>query len=252
MQKLGRFTQICLCLSVIALGPWNRAEVFAQRVLGGAELENGCQTYADKAVKMANEWEQRQCKQKLNYAPQLMDTDRTWHYNRCKASVGTSIDANLKLMEDDLKKCPGNSGQTAGHGEAGTQGGWGGQRSRPDPPQDTWQNNNRRINNGNDNITSSGGGDIWDILVINSADLAQSYHVYRIPSLNGMFTAKNMNAAGGPEFRGQMNGSVFEALMTDNTGYRANFIGHGAAAGTIEGTGCDNRNRSFSFTMKRR
>ena len=86
--------------------------------------------------------------------------------------------------------------------------------------------------------------------MINSADLARSCHTYRIPSLNGMFTGQNMNPAGGPEFRGQMNGSVFEAQMTDNTGYRATFIGHGTMTGDIEGTGCDNRNRSFSFVMK--
>jgi hypothetical protein len=251
MQKVGRFIQICVCLSVIGLGPWNRAELFAQRILGGAELENGCQLFADKAVKMAKEWERRDCGKKLSYFPQLMDTDKTWHYKRCIGSVGTSIDANLKLMEDDLKKCPGDPGQTAGLGNAGNQGNWGDQRGRPGNPPDPWQENNRRINNGNDNVTASG-GDLWDILVINSADLARSYHVYQIPSLNGMFTARNMNPAGGPDFRGQMNGSVFEAVMTDNTGYRANFIGHGAGHGIIEGTGCDNRNRSFSFTMKLR
>jgi hypothetical protein len=247
----GRLIQLLVCLAIVGLGSWNRTDIFAQRILGGAELENACQTYADKAAKIAKEWDARDCGKKLDYFPQLMDTDRTWHINRCKGSVGTSIDANLKLMEDDLKKCPGSSGKdgsyTAGTGIAGT-GNQGGNNNRRDNPQ--WDNP-RRGNPGND-IRNSGGGEVWDIVVINSADLAQSFHTYRIPSLNGMFTAQNMNPAGGPDFRGQMNGSVFEALMTDNTGYRANFIGHGAGFGVIEGTGCDNRNRSFSFTMKRR
>ncbi len=241
---------ICLLAFAVWLGLCNSADLFAQRILSGAELENACQTYADKAVKIAKEWQDRQCQKKLDYAPQLMDTDKAWHYGRCKNSVGTSIDANIKLMEDDLKKCPGGSGQTAGLDDGGNQGGFGGEKGRPDIPRDTGRDNSGRINNGNDNL--NGSGDLWDIVVINSADLARSYHTFRIPSLNGIFTGRNMNPAGGPEFRGQMNGSVFEALMTDNTGYRANFIGHGMGFGSIEGTGCDNRNRSFSFTMKLR
>ncbi len=252
MKTIGRMVQLFVCLLIIGLGPWNRANLFAQRALGGAELESACQAYADKAVKIAKEWEERQCKQKLDLAPQLMDTDRTWHYNRCKGSVGTGIDSNLKMMQDDLKKCPGDSGQDggqiAGTGITGT-GNTGGNNSRRDNPG--WDPPRRDYpRNGNDNQT--GGGDVWDITVVNSADLARSYHVYRIPSLNGMFTGKNLNPAGGPEFRGQMNGSVFEAVMTDNTGYRATFIGHGTMSGDIEGTGCDNRNRSYSFVMKRR
>jgi hypothetical protein len=251
MKKIGGFVQFFMCLAIVGFGPWNRTNLFAQRILGGAELENACQTYADKAVKLAKQWEERECNKKLGLAqPQLMDTDRTWHYNRCKGSVGTGIDANLKSMEDDLRKCPGGSDkdktQIAGTGIAGT-GDSGGDNSRRDNPG--W-GNRRRDTPPNNNLSS--GGDIWDITVVNSADLARSFHVYRIPSLNGMFTSQNLNPAGGPELRGQMNGSVFEAVMTDNTGYRANFIGHGTMSGEIEGTGCDNRNRSFSFLMKRR
>jgi len=40
--------------------------------------------------------------------------------------------------------------------------------------------------------------------------------------------------------------------MTDRTGYQANFIGHRSSPSRIEGTGCDNRGRSFSFSMTRR
>ncbi|GEM_PF-3519464 len=240
------------CLLIAGLILLTGTNLFAQRALSGAELENSCQTYADKAVKYAKEWETRQCSKKLDYYPQLMDTDRTWHYNRCIGSAGSGINTNLKLMEDDLKKCPGDSGNndsyTAGTGYTGT-GNQGGNNNRPDNPP-TWDNSRRDIpvNSGG----NPGSGEIWDIIVINSADLARSYHTFKIPSLNGIFTAQNMNPAGGPDFRGQMNGSVFEAQMTDNTGYVAKFIGHGTMSGDIEGTGCDNRNRSFSFTMKRR
>ncbi len=249
---MKRTIKIFLCLSIAGLILLTGTDLFAQRALSGAELENGCQRYADKAVKYAQEWEKGQCGKKLDYYPQLMDTDRTWHYNRCIGSAGTGIDTNLKLMEDDLKKCPGvttgNNTYTAGTGYAGT-GNQGGNNSRQDN-QPPWESQRGGINvniGGN-----SGSGDIWDIIVINSADLARSYHTFKIPSLNGIFTAQNMNPAGGPDFKGQMNGSVFEAQMTDNTGYVARFIGHGTMSGDIEGTGCDNRNRSFSFTMKRR
>ena len=42
---------ICAFWALSLFGFWNRAELLAQRALGGAELENGCQVYADKAVK---------------------------------------------------------------------------------------------------------------------------------------------------------------------------------------------------------
>ena len=250
MQTFRKFVQVFACLAVVGFATSYRTDLFAQKILSGAELENACQAYADKAVKMAKEWEDLQCGKKLGYFPQFMDTDRTWHYNRCKNSVGTSIDANLKSMEDDLKKCPGNSiinkNQPGGAGTSGS-GDRGGDNSGRDTPDGNFPGrNNPRNERGNS------GGETWDILVVNSADLARSYHTFRIPSLNGAFAAQNMNPAGGPDFKGQMNGSVFEALMTDNTGYRANFIGHKTMTGDIEGTGCDNRNRSFSFTMKRR
>jgi hypothetical protein len=250
--KMGRMIKIFSCLAIAGLILLTGTNLFAQRALSGAELENACQTYADKAVKYAKEWETRQCSKKLDYYPQLMDTDRIWHYNRCIGSAGSGINTNLKLMEDDLKKCPGDSGNndsyTAGTGYTGT-GNQGGNNNRPDN-QPPWDNSRRDtpLNSGG----NSGSGEIWDIIVINSADLARSYHTFKIPSLNGIFTAQNMNPAGGPDFRGQMNGSVFEAQMTDNTGYVAKFIGHGTMSGDIEGTGCDNRNRSYSFTMKRR
>jgi hypothetical protein len=240
MKTAGRLIQLFVCLAIIGLGPWNCADLWAQRVLSGAELENGCQTYADKAVKLANEWENLQCQKKLNVSPQIFDTDREYHYKRCKNSVGTSIASDLQLMENELKPCRGISDQP------------GGQRGRPDQPdpRDRPRDIPRRDPPGSDFGNSN--GEIWDVTVINSADLARSYHTFRIPTLNGMFTAKNMNPAGGVDFKGQLNGSVFEGLMTDNTGYRATLIGHRTASGDIEGTGCDNRNRSYSFLMKRK
>ena len=250
MQKMGKFIQLFVCFAFIGFGPWIKTDLFAQRTLGGAELENGCQTYADKAIKMAKEWERLDCGKKLGLYPQIMDTERDWQYKRCIRGVGTTIEPDLKSMEDNLKQCPGFSGQPGdqqGYQQGGNRGGQqGGQQRRPDTP--TWTNPRR--NTPQTDIGNSS-GEIWDIIVINSADLGRSYHSYRIPSLNGIFTAQN-TIPDGPEFRGQMNGSVFEAVMTDDTGYRATFIGHGAGFGAIEGTGCDNRNRSYSFTMKRR
>jgi hypothetical protein len=250
MQKMGKFIQLFVCFAIIGFGPWIKTELFAQRTLGGAELENGCQTYADKAVKMANEWERLECGKKLDLFPQIMDTERDWQYKRCIRGVGTTIASDLKSMEDNLKQCPGFSGRAVD--QQGYQQG-GNQRGQPDGqqgrPTTTTRTDPRRNTPQNDTGNSS--GEIWDILVINSADLARSYHSYRIPSLNGIFTAQN-TIPDGPEFGGQMNGSVFEAVMTDDTGYRATFIGHGAGHGIIEGTGCDNRNRSYSFSMKRR
>jgi hypothetical protein len=233
-------------LAIIGLGPWNCANLSAQRVLSGAELESGCQTYADKAVKLAKEWADLQCQKKLNVSPQIFDTDREYHYKRCKNSVGTSIAADLQLMENELKPCRGISNQNGGNpGNPGNPG-------RPDTPdlRNRRPDTPRRDTPGNDSNNST--GEIWDITVINSADLARSYHTFRIPTVNGMFTAKNMNPAGGVEFIANLNGSVFEGLMTDNTGYRATLIGHRTSSGDIEGTGCDNRSRSYSFTMKRR
>ena len=87
--------------------------------------------------------------------------------------------------------------------------------------------------------------------MINSADLGRSRHTFRIPSLNGLFTAQNARS-GGPDFSGQANGSTFEGVMTDRTGYRATLIGRRVSPTRIEGTGCDNRGRSYSFTMIRR
>jgi hypothetical protein len=252
MKKMGKCIQLFACLAIIGFGPWIKADLFAQKVLSGAELENGCQVYADKAVKMAKEWEQRQCGKKLDLYPQIMDTERDWQYKRCIRGIGTTLGPDLKSLEDYLKQCPGGSNQPTdyeGNQQGWQQGGQTGQQGDPQRRPDPMTGTNSRRDNPTD--MRSSGGEIWDILVINSADLARSNHSYRIPSLNGIFAAQNM-IRNGPDFRGQMNGSVFEAVMTDNTGYRATFIGHGAGWGVIEGTGCDNRNRSYSFTMKRR
>jgi hypothetical protein len=234
-NRTGKFIQLLAVLAIVGLVTGNRADLYAQRALGGAELETGCQAYAVKAVKLATEWERLQCQKKLNVSPQLFDTDRNYHYNRCKNSVGTSIASDLQSMENDLKSCRGVAGQP------------GNPPAMPEPVP----TNNSRWDNPPPTDTGNLPGDIWDIIVINSADLARSNHSYRISTFNGIFTAQNTRS-GGPEFNGQVNGSVFEAMMTDRTGYRATFIGHRTGPGTIEGTGCDNRNRSFSFSMRRR
>jgi hypothetical protein len=207
----------------------------AQTALSGSALESACQVYADKAVNYAKEWEQLQCQKKLNVSPQIFDADRTYQYNRCKNSVGTSIASDLKLMENELAPCRAIAGRP------------GNPPGRPEPP--------RPPTNGRDNITSTekanADGDLWEIVVINSADLGRSDHAYRIGSMNRPFTAKNTRS-NGIEFTGELKGSQFEGLMTDKTGYRATLIGHLSNPGRIDGTGCDNRGRSYSFTMTRR
>jgi hypothetical protein len=207
----------------------------AQTALSGAGLESACQSYADKAVAYAKEWEQLQCQKKLNVAPQIFNADRTYQINRCRNSVGTSIASDIKLMETELAPCIGMSGKP------------GNPPGRPQPPGP--------ITNGRDNITSTekatADGDLWDIVVINSADLARSDHTYRIGPINKPFTAKNTRS-NGIEFAGELKGSQFEGVMTDKTGYRATFIGHLSSPSRIDGTGCDNRNRSYSFSMTRR
>lgn len=230
MQTTGKFILLLVLLAIVGWVSGNAPALFAQTALSGAELEDACQVYADKAVKYGKEWEQLQCPKKLNVGMQLFSTDRNYLYNRCKNSVGTTIAADLQSMETELKKCIGAS-------------------DTPGNPQAPPANNPRQNNPPTEPLNTT--GDIWDIIVINSANLARSDHSYRFPILNGLFTAQNTRS-GGPDFSGQANGSVFEAVMTDRTGYRATFIGHLSSPGRIDGTGCDNRGRSFSFSMIRR
>jgi hypothetical protein len=234
MQTTGKFIRLLVLLAIVGWVPGNAPALFTQTALSGAELENACQVYADKAVKYGKEWEQLQCQKKLNVAKQLFTTDRNYYYTRCKNSVGTTMAADLESMENDLKLCRGVSGIPG---------------NPPEKPE-----NPPVITPGRDNPPTETGnttGDLWDIVVINSADLARSEHTYRIPTLDGLFTARN-TLFGGPDFSGRVNGSVFEAVMTDSSGYRATFIGHLSGPGRIEGTGCDNRGRSYSFSMSRR
>ncbi|MBI5482219.1 MAG: hypothetical protein HY906_25410, partial [Deltaproteobacteria bacterium] len=57
--------------------------------------------------------------------------------------------------------------------------------------------------------------------------------------------------AGGPSLGGSLRGVVFEGLLTDATGYQATLVGRQVKPNRIEGTGCDNRGRSYSFTLTR-
>lgn len=228
MQTVGMFMRFLAFLTMIAWGCGNATDLFAQTILSGAALEKGCGSYADRAVQNATEWEQFQCQKKLNVSPQLFDTDRTYHLKRCFGSAGTAIASDLQSMENDLKMCRGLASNPS---------------ARPPANQP-----HRDYPSGK---TENQAGDMWDIVVINSEDLARSLHAYRIHALGGPFTARNMQS-GGPELSGTLNGSVFKALMTDRTGYEATFIGRLSGTKRIEGTGFDNRGRSFSFTMIRR
>jgi hypothetical protein len=233
MQTIGKIIRIITLTVIAGLVFGNNTILFAVTPLGGAELENGCQVYADKASKYATEWEQLQCQKKLNIAPQIFTSEGKYHYNRCKNTIGTAIASDIKSMEDFLVSCRGPVGTT------GTT------PAKPENPPITPRFDNTLIESKKEI------GDVWDIVVINSADLGRSEHSYRIATLNGKFKAVNMRN-GGPEFSGQLNGSVFEAVMTDGTGYWANFIGHRSSPNRIEGTGWDSRGQGFSFSMDRR
>ena len=110
MLMIGRLVRL---LAIMALLHWvsgNAPVLHAQTILGGAQLENACQAYADKAVKYAKEWEQLLCQKKLGVAPQIFDTDREFHYKRCKNSVGDVHHGRPQGMEKELIPCRGTSG----------------------------------------------------------------------------------------------------------------------------------------------
>jgi hypothetical protein len=222
---------------------------FAGNALGGAALENGCRVYSEKAVKNAKEWKERDCGKKLNLGVQLMDTDYNFHYNRCKNSVGTTIDADLQEQDKYLKQCRGVTGGTgvvtppAGTYPPSTPPP-GNQPPQTRPPTPTVPPPPP--------AGSAAAGDVWDLVVINSVDLARSQQTYHIPApLNGRFKGQNV-VVGNLDFEGDVSGSAFHAVATDRSGYRAEFFGRVATKNRIEGTGCDNRNRGFSFTLVKR
>lgn len=227
METMVKLFKLTVLLITMAWGLGNAADLFAQTILSGTALENGCRTYADRAVKNANEWTQLQCQKRLNVSPQLFDADRAYHLKRCFGSAGTTISSDLQSMENDLTACKG--------------------LASPPPAHPSTNRPYREPSGKTENQT----GDLWDVVVINSEDLARSLHTYQIPALSGAFIARNMRS-GGPELSGKVNGSVFKALMTDRSGYEATFIGRLSGTKRIEGTGFDNRGRSFSFTMIRR
>ena len=249
MLKIKLFCRVFKTLLALAWLTGFAVNASAGNALSGAALENGCRTYADKAVKNSKEWKERDCGKKLQLDIQVMDTDFNWQYKRCMGSVGTTIDTDLQIQETHLQKC---RGVTAGTGvvtppagtyppstpPTGTQP----PQTRPPtptvpPPPPTG---------------SAAAGDLWDLVVINSVDLAHSQQAYHIPApLNGRFKGQNV-VAGNLDFEEDVSGSAFHAVATDRSGYRAELFGRVAAKNRIEGTGCDNRNRSFSFTLVKR
>lgn len=214
------------CVAVVAAVGGHAAAGFAGNPLSGAALDAGCRAFADKAAKYGAEWEQRQCVQKLKVGPQEFDSDYNTHLKRCLGSVGTAIDRDLQTMESYLQKC---------RGAAGTSNQPGG--PPPAPPQPT--------------TAQTSGGDVWDLVVLNSFDQARSQHSYRIPTVNGNFVGACL-VPGGMEFSGNFSGSVFRAFGADKTGYQANFFGRMVSPERVEGTGCDNRNNGYTFTLIKR
>jgi hypothetical protein len=255
MQGMKRFGHWA-CVLAVAGGLVFVPDLFAANPLGGAALETGCRAYADKAVKNAQEWKRLDCGKKLNLGVQLMDTDFNFHFNRCRNSIGTTIDTDLKFQEEHLKKCPG----FAAGGGTQTQGtkppvmpppatqppvtppmG-----TRPPPPPPTDPPTPPPANPG-----AVSAADVWDLVVINSVTLGRSQQTYHIATLSGQFKARNV-VADNLELEGSVSGAAFEAVATDKTGYRANLYGRLVSTGRVEGTGCDNRGRGFSFALNKR
>lgn len=225
MFSISRFNRfVAVVVAVLVCG--YALPAFSSSPLSGAMLDQGCRTFADKAAKYGTEWEQRQCSKKLNVSPQELDSDYNTHFRRCMGSVGTTIDRDLKSMESYLLKCRGVTP---------------GVESKDKRPPVTVPVA----------VDQASGGDVWDLVVINSVDLGRSQQSYRIPGVNGNFKGANL-VSGGLEFSGNFNGSSFQAHASDKTGYQANFFGRKVTPSRVEGTGCDNRNRSYSFTLIKR
>jgi len=148
-----------------------------------------------------------------------MSIDANYHFNRCKGSVGTTIDGDLQSMENYLKQCRGTSSSKP--------------IVVPKPP------------------TVRKSEDVWDLIVINKANNARSNQSYRIPSVTGRFTAQNI-VSGNLALGGEVRGSSFKAIGTDNTGYQAYFIGKAVGTDRFQGEGYDNRGRKFTFELVRR
>jgi hypothetical protein len=249
MLKSVGFFRICVGVLAAVWVFGYTSNSAAGNLLSGAELESGCRAYSEKAVKIANEWKERDCGKRLNLGLQSMDTDYNYHYNRCTRSGGTTIDADLKDMRNYIKQC---RGVTAGTGMVTPPIGTHPPPTQPpatQPPQPKPPTGTVPPPSTAGNVSA---GDVWDVVVINSVDLARSQQTYRIATpLNGRFKGQNV-VAGNPDFEGEVSGSTFHGVMTDRTGYRAEFFGRKAAPGRFEGTGCDNRNRSYSFTLVKR
>jgi len=246
MSKMGKGVWVGWVVTaaffVLGLAPTS----WAGPMLSGAALDSGCRAYADQAVKNSKEWERRDCGKKLNLGVQLMDTDYNWQLNRCLRSVGTSIDTDLQEQEKYLKQCPQDViGGTGVVPPAGTY-------PPPTPPPVTQPPQPRPPTPVHPPAVPSGkasAGPAWDLIVIESVTLGRSQQTYRIPSpIEGAFKGVNV-AAGNPDFEGEYSAPAFRAVMTDPTGYRADFFGRKTESGKFEGTGCDNRGRSFSFKL---
>ncbi len=109
MQSTGRLIRLLIFLAVIGWGLGNANSLSAQSFMNAVELENNCQFYADKAVMNADEWENLQCGKKMSIAPQLLNKDRMFHFNRCMDSAARTFSADLKSMEKALKACRANT-----------------------------------------------------------------------------------------------------------------------------------------------
>ncbi|MGB9934748.1 hypothetical protein [Thermodesulfovibrio yellowstonii] len=93
-------------LFLLLLYPQNSMAV---KPLSGGELESACRAYAAKAAQNTQQWIANNCRQKLSMTSQLLEYDYNRHYNRCKETLGTSINNDLQHQENLLKKCMGVS-----------------------------------------------------------------------------------------------------------------------------------------------
>lgn len=107
MKSLPAFHRSCLkiCLFILFLLFIYPQNSIAVKPLSGGELENACRAYATKAAQNTQQWNANNCRQKLNMTSQLLEYDYNRHYNRCKETLGTTINEDLQFQEKLLKKC---------------------------------------------------------------------------------------------------------------------------------------------------
>lgn len=109
-MEIFRTFKICIkiCLFMLFLLLVYPQNSMAVKPLSGGELESACRAYAAKAAQNTQQWIANNCRQKLSMTSQLLEYDYNRHYNRCKETLGTSINNDLQHQEKFAKKMYGS------------------------------------------------------------------------------------------------------------------------------------------------